>query len=109
QQDTLARIGGDELVVLLEDVVDSDQPTQMAHRLLEAMEPPFVVGDQQMTISASIGIAIGTSGPQRALLHAADEAMYTAKRSGPGRIVATSMAMIAATQVRPLNTPAAQS
>ncbi|MFW7415244.1 diguanylate cyclase domain-containing protein [Demequina sp. SO4-18] len=88
--DTLARLGGDELVVLVEDVTDLDQPMEKARQLLEALATPFTVGDSRMTITASIGVAMATTGPQRALLHAADEAMYEAKRSGPGRIVAKS-------------------
>ncbi|MFW2514376.1 diguanylate cyclase domain-containing protein [Demequina sp. SO4-13] len=96
QEDTLARMGGDELVVLLEEVANANEPLQTAHRLLRAMEPPFTIGDSRMTITASIGVALGAAGSQRALLHAADEAMYAAKRSGPGRIVVTSMEAVAA-------------
>ncbi len=87
--DTLARLGGDEFVVLLEDVVDPDQPTRTAQRAVHTMADPFDLGGIRVSISASIGVALSTTGSQRSLLHAADNAMYEAKATGRGRIVAS--------------------
>lgn len=87
QGDTLARLGGDEFVVLLEDVMETPQPMTTAKRLIRAISSPFDLGGISVGISASIGIALSTSGSQRRLLHAADNAMYEAKSTGPGGIV----------------------
>ena len=88
--DTLARLGGDEFVVLLEDAVDTTDPTRTARRLGRALEAPFVLGDVTVRISASIGVALSVCGTERTLLHAADHAMYQAKAEGRGRIVAST-------------------
>jgi diguanylate cyclase (GGDEF)-like protein/PAS domain S-box-containing protein len=87
--DTLARFGGDEFVVLLEHVTDPDQPAVTARRLTDALMSPFDLDGIQIEISASIGMALSTSGTHRSLLHTADSAMYEAKSAGPGRIVAS--------------------
>ena len=85
--DTLARLGGDEFVVLLEGVAGSSEPRATARRVLHALEQPFKLDGAMVRISASIGIAIGTSCTPRTLLHAADRAMYAAKGMGTGQIV----------------------
>jgi diguanylate cyclase (GGDEF)-like protein/PAS domain S-box-containing protein len=86
--DTLARLAGDEFVVLLVDLKldGGGQANNTATRILDALTPPFVIGIQELTISASIGIALAEHGRARDILHAADSAMYEAKLAGPGRI-----------------------
>ena len=84
--DTVARMGGDEFAVLLEDGGDA---AAVATRLLEAMAQPAVVGRHTIPLAASIGIAHldASDAPVSGavLLHRADTAMYAAKRSGKGR------------------------
>lgn len=88
QQDTLARVGGDEFVVLLEDVADAGEPAGAAQRLLQALEPPFRLRPAQpVRISASIGICMGPPGSGDDLLLAADAAMYEAKKTGRGWVL----------------------
>jgi diguanylate cyclase (GGDEF)-like protein/PAS domain S-box-containing protein len=83
--DTLARVGGDEFVIvaLLEQ---PEHAVVMADRLLEALTWPFVLGSDHVEIGTSIGIALypkdGDS--QEALMHAADTALYRAKQDQRG-------------------------
>jgi diguanylate cyclase (GGDEF)-like protein/PAS domain S-box-containing protein len=82
--DTLARYGGDEFAVLVEGIVDAEELTHLARRLLAALEPPLDLGGRKVPVSASIGIArfpdAGTTSGH--LLRSADLAMYAAKSSG---------------------------
>ncbi|MBU0719080.1 MAG: EAL domain-containing protein, partial [Planctomycetes bacterium] len=81
-----ARLGGDEFVLLLEDIVGADDATQVAERIQRQLSSPIQVRGHQITVSASIGIAIndGSSFDSEALLRDADTAMYRAK--GAGRV-----------------------
>ena len=90
--DTLARLGGDEFVILLEGVKDPHEAPTIARRLLDAVGQPFKLDHATVRISASIGIAVGTSCTPRSLLHAADSAMYEAKGMGAGHIVNSASA-----------------
>jgi diguanylate cyclase (GGDEF)-like protein/PAS domain S-box-containing protein len=81
----VARVGGDEFVVIEEDVRDPGEAAQVATRILEALSGPVEIAGLELRTRASIGISIG---PQHgstpdALLKAADAAMYRAKRN-PG-------------------------
>jgi diguanylate cyclase (GGDEF)-like protein/PAS domain S-box-containing protein len=83
--DTLARFGGDEFTVLIEDIEDPADAMRVAERIVEGFREPFVLDGQEFFAAASIGIACGsarTAGPQK-LLRNADAAMYRAKESGP--------------------------
>ncbi|MDX6302256.1 MAG: hypothetical protein QOF53_3470 [Nocardioidaceae bacterium] len=81
--DTLARLYGDEFVLLCEDLRDRTDADALADRVRGAFDEPFPVGDTSLTISASVGIAFAGPGEQvnPALLGRADSAMYDAKRS----------------------------
>jgi diguanylate cyclase (GGDEF)-like protein/PAS domain S-box-containing protein len=83
--DTVARFGGDEFAILLEERASKDTGT-LVERLREAMEPPFLLGGNEVYVHSSIGIATA-SGADTAddLLRNADVAMYAAKRAGKGR------------------------
>jgi diguanylate cyclase (GGDEF)-like protein/PAS domain S-box-containing protein len=86
--DTVARVGGDEFVVLMEGFHSLDHLRGVAGKILEAMQPPFDLADRSVHVSASIGVA--TSPPSSTweeVLHAADSAMYEAKAGGSGRFV----------------------
>jgi diguanylate cyclase (GGDEF)-like protein len=88
-EDTVARFGGDELVVLSEHVRGRECAAGIAERIHAALREPLDVGGEEITLSASIGICFSPEeGPSRAeLLSAADAAMYRAKAGGPGRYV----------------------
>ena len=82
--DTLARLGGDEFTILLDDIRDPIEAVRVAERMQAELAIPFVVNQQDIVISASIGIAASTSPHTHAedLLRDADIAMYRAKRAG---------------------------
>lgn len=85
--DTVARLGGDEFAVLLEDVPDLAGATRVADRICQSLEAPASVADQEVPMSTSVGIALSSSGYERAedMLRDADTAMYRAKAGGRGR------------------------
>lgn len=79
--DTIARFGGDEFTVLLEDVQGTTEVDKVADRIMEALHTPFYFQDQQAFATASIGIALSRSSrddPEE-LVRKADVAMYKAK------------------------------
>ena len=83
--DTAARFGGDEFVVLLEDVAGAEDAVRSAERINEGLGEPFVLVGQEVSIGASIGIALShpSDGVEPgALLRNADAAMYAAKQGG---------------------------
>ncbi|GGL99999.1 putative bifunctional diguanylate cyclase/phosphodiesterase [Nakamurella endophytica] len=85
--DTLARFGGDEFAVLVQD---TDDAATVAARLLDSLRTPFVVADRVLSVRASIGFADLAAADEPPspdqLFVRADLAMYTAKRAGKGRI-----------------------
>jgi diguanylate cyclase (GGDEF)-like protein len=84
--DTAARFGGDEFVILCEDIGGAHQAIAIADRVSAALAAPFVLGDDEAFVRTSIGIAMATEGHARpeALLRDADAAMYRAKEKGGG-------------------------
>src|SRR5690606_12271285 len=85
QGDTVARIGGDEFVLLLRDVQKNcGTITQMIERVLEVIHQPFTLGDREITIGCSMGVSLHPDDGMDAdtLLKHADIAMYQAKEAG---------------------------
>lgn len=82
--DTLARMSGDEFVILCEDLRESAEVEEIAARLIAALETPFVLSGIEVNMSASVGIAFSGRGDQLSeqILQDADAAMYQAKRKG---------------------------
>ncbi len=82
--DTVARFGGDEFAILLDEVTDADYPIAVAERILGAFRLPLKAGDVEMIAAFSIGIAISTPKSQdpEEFLRNADVAMYRAKGRG---------------------------
>jgi len=93
--DTLARLGGDEFTILLDDIRDPIEAVRVAERVQAELAIPFVVNQQEIVISASIGIAASSSPHTHAedLLRDADIAMYRAKRAGKARCEVSDTAM----------------
>ncbi len=93
--DTLARLGGDEFTILLDDIRDPIEAVRVAERVQNELATPFSVNQQEIVISASIGIAASTSPHTQAedLLRDADIAMYRAKRTGKARCEVSDTAM----------------
>jgi len=83
--DTMARLGGDEFAILLEDTEEISASIRVADRIVEALKEPFALQQQEVFISASIGIASFTGDTPDELLRNADIAMYIAKSAGKGR------------------------
>ncbi|MGY6633366.1 MAG: GGDEF domain-containing protein [Alkalilacustris sp.] len=91
--DTVARTGGDEFVVLMPGITDAGRLDTIAQRILTRLEVPMHHDGVPCRISASIGTAIGSAGSDpRALLQAADEALYDAKQAGRNRIIRVGQA-----------------
>ena len=81
--DTVARFGGDEFVVLLEDVTGPAEAVAVTQRLLAELAAPVAVANREVQVRASIGIAFAGSGAQPGdLVRDADVAMYQAKAEG---------------------------
>lgn len=82
--DTLARMSGDEFVIVCVELAERSQAGQIADRVIAALAVPFSIGDVEVEISASAGVAFADLDDPVAdrLLDAADAAMYRAKRSG---------------------------
>lgn len=84
ETDSVARIGGDEFTVILESGSRLEDAGHVATKILRALEGPYVVGNRELRVTASIGIAMypvdGDSA--QALLRDADIAMYSAKAAG---------------------------
>ncbi len=87
--DVAARLGGDEFAVLLSDERDMVAAARVAERLVAAFRPAFRLGEHEVAVRASIGLAAGVPGKDTAsdLLRNADVAMYAAKAHGKGRVV----------------------
>jgi diguanylate cyclase (GGDEF)-like protein/PAS domain S-box-containing protein len=83
-EDTVARIGGDEFVVLVDTVEHADDALALAQRVHDAMRPPFDLGGEEQTITLSIGVAIDVAPHSNfeQLLSDADVAMYAVKSAG---------------------------
>jgi diguanylate cyclase (GGDEF)-like protein len=101
--DALGRLGGDEFVVLSEELSLTAAPELVAERLLEALKQPFRLGADKktrVTVTASIGIAIGEQTSAEELLRNADIAMYRAKWDGKNRYTVFEIGMQETVQSR---------
>jgi diguanylate cyclase (GGDEF)-like protein/PAS domain S-box-containing protein len=85
--DTIARFGGDEFIILLEETPETEKACEIAQRILESLSIPVRINGQEIHITASIGIIsskMDYADPEQ-LLRDADIAMYYAKSQGRGR------------------------
>ncbi len=83
----VARLGGDEFALLVEDSTGTDQLAELAQSVLDALQRPFDLAGQRLSVSASIGVveraATGTTAT--GLMQAADTTLYWAKEDGKAR------------------------
>jgi diguanylate cyclase (GGDEF)-like protein len=85
--DIFGRLGGDEFLLIVENLRDEEAPMSIAQKILEALRRPLKVGEESFEIGASIGIALfpKDSGQREELIQYADMAMYRAKEQGKNR------------------------
>lgn len=86
--DTIGRIGGDEFLILLNDIAYAEDALLVAEKLLQAAQMPLEIGDLSLQVSCSIGIALYPMNGRDSitLMRNADEALYAAKREGRNQI-----------------------
>jgi diguanylate cyclase (GGDEF)-like protein/PAS domain S-box-containing protein len=84
QSDVLARVSGDEFVVVLEEFSDDDAPERVARKLLDEVRRPFSIEEHEIHVSVSVGLAVHPNDGEdgESLLKNADAAMYHAKELG---------------------------
>ncbi|MBI4537929.1 MAG: EAL domain-containing protein [Gemmatimonadetes bacterium] len=85
--DVIARLSGDEFLILLDDLKDSRDASRVAERIQQVLDTPIPVDGREVAVSASIGIAVsgpGVEDPEQ-LIRNADSAMYRAKAEGKAR------------------------
>ena len=82
--DTVARFGGDEFVIVCNDIVVKEQARTIAERVATTLEKPLLLDDERVVIRASIGVVLGRPGASAdALVYDADAAMYQVKHRTP--------------------------
>ena len=85
--DTISRLGGDEFIVLLSQIVAAEDAARVAEKLIAAVSEPYPIEEHELLLTASVGISIyPESGTEaNSLLRNADASMYSAKESGRNR------------------------
>ncbi len=94
--DTVGRLGGDEFIILAEGISLADGPKAIAERIRQVLRPPFYIEGFEnlpITVSASVGIAVGDRQSAQELLRDADIALYRAKGAGRDQSVIFQEAM----------------
>ncbi len=101
-QHIAARVGGDEFVVLLDNLLHPDDAHAVAQRLLDVLAKPYGIGPHQLYCGVSMGVVMKAqaSGDADAVMQDASIAMVEAKRAGGGRYVVFETAMQAAALLR---------
>jgi len=92
KDDTVARVGGDEFVIVLGDVGELADAQEPASKLIEVVAEPYRVNGLTLQLSTSLGIALYPDDAETVdnLMHVADNALYQAKRAGKNRFCAAS-------------------
>jgi diguanylate cyclase (GGDEF)-like protein/PAS domain S-box-containing protein len=85
--DTVGRFGGDEFVVVCDEIGDADNAEAVARRLGDALRAPFSIGAADVFVTASIGVAVTPPSDATTLFRHADAAMYRAKERGRATVV----------------------
>jgi len=86
EQDTVARIGGDEFVIILPEVSSREDVKMIGERIAEGFQKPISIGQKELTVAFSIGTALypDDSDDIEGLMRRADETMYEIKVEGGG-------------------------
>ena len=102
ESDTVARMGGDEFTVILSDISHSDRLEPILQKILQSMDAMFQLGDEQVFVSASIGITLYPVDATEIedLFKNADQALYVAKGEGRNRFSFFTPALQQAAQTR---------
>ena len=89
EADTVARIGGDEFIIIQTEVHNTKAISVVAERLLKSLTQPFLINGSELNVGASIGIALypDHASDAKSLLKRADEAMYQVKKSGKNHYI----------------------
>jgi diguanylate cyclase (GGDEF)-like protein len=99
--DTVARLSGDEFILLIEDCSDISRVTELGQQLSEDLRRPYLVDGHTIMLTVSIGVTMTTPGqPREDVLHAADAASYEAKADGRNCVRVATPRLIAATRAR---------
>ena len=108
ETDTVARVGGDEFMVVLPDLTDPNGPAVVARKLLDALVSPFTLAGRDVPVAASMGVCTYPGDAQDivALHRGADAAVYRAKRAGRNRYQLASDLLVGEDTPAPV-TPAA--
>ena len=82
--DTVARLAGDEFVIIFEQLHRADEAAQLAQKIIEAVRVDFIIGGAPLHITTSIGVALLSADPETPaqLVARADAALYAAKHKG---------------------------
>jgi diguanylate cyclase (GGDEF)-like protein len=80
----VARVAGDEFIIVFEQVAHAEEAARMALKIVEAIRRPFAVGDAELAVTTSIGLALhhGEGESAAELVARADSALYAAKHNG---------------------------
>ena len=91
----LARMGGDEFTILLDNIANAQVPVRVAERLLKELGRPYLIDQHEVVVTASIGIALSATGYSdvQHIVRDADIAMYHAKQGGRARWILFDQAM----------------
>ena len=99
--DTVARLSGDEFILLVEDCSDISRVSELAQHLSEDLRRPYLVDGHTIMLTVSIGVTLTTPGqPREDVMHAADAASYEAKADGRNCVRIATPRLIEATRAR---------
>ena len=82
ESDTVARMGGDEFSIILDDLTEAQQIALVARKIIDNLAQPFVLNGHEAFVTTSVGIAVYPSSSGESLVADADSAMYSAKEQG---------------------------
>jgi diguanylate cyclase (GGDEF)-like protein len=91
--DLVARLAGDEFVIVLEGISKAEEAHQVAAKIIASMEKPFSIEGERWPVTTSVGVVVAdaTAADAKALLGAADQALYQAKRGGRNQVASVSL------------------
>ena len=82
KSDTVARMGGDEFSIILDDFAEAQYIAPVAQKVIDYLAQPYVLDGREVFVTTSVGIAVYPSSSRESLIADADNAMYSAKKQG---------------------------